>query len=241
MLKDYGKLKDLFIAKFVQKATKFLLDTRFHERKMKKGESVESFLLDLQDIASKLGKPETETLSQFLRGLSSSLKTPVMTQSPETLQEAAQMAMVAESVQKEVELEETASLKALTTGLETLTDKIDAMQKRPSYFTPMMRQMPPRGRFATAALAPTDDRQQRSWRASHSSPDGGGRNYHGSADFNMQCWSCGEQGHRQRNCPTNQQASPQARANINSNIRCYGCNNVGHIRRNCPLQARHPF
>ena len=63
----------------MHKATRFPLDTRFHEIRMKKGETVETFLLHRQETARRLNKPDSDTLGQFLRGLPSLLKSPVMT------------------------------------------------------------------------------------------------------------------------------------------------------------------
>ena len=253
---DYQKFKDAFTTNFVHKAALFLLDTRFHERKMKKGETVEAFLLDLQELAKKLNKPDSETLSQFLRGLLPSMKSLVMTQSPETLADAAQMAMVAESVQKEAEAEENNSLQstvtALTTGLQTLTSKIDSLQNRPTYhpYPPTMGQCPeldnrrPFSTRPTAATAASPGSQPFRPSSADRGSSYGHRASSGSnnqpPDSNMRCWDCGEMGHRQRNCQNRfYQASPQNRAN--PNIVCFGCNNVGHIRRNCPFQNGRPF
>lgn len=224
---EYNTFKDMFLAKFVHKAARFLLDSRFHERKMKKGETVEHFLTDLQQMARQLEKPETETLGQFLRGLPSSIKPLVMTQSPDTLNDAAQMAMVAESVQKETDAEEKSSLQStvtsLTTGLQQLSSKIDNMQRRPQ---PMGHPRPmPGGRYTAALGQAPQSRNSTSRNGQHT-------------DASMQCWSCGETGHRQRNCPK-RQASSQYRANF-QRIRCFNCNNEGHMKRNCPL-ANHPF
>ena len=133
VLKDFKKFKDAFLAKFIHKAAKFLLDTRFHERRMEKADTVEAFLLDLQDLARKLGKSDKDVLGQFLRGLKPSIKTLVMTQSPTTVADAAQLAMVAESVQKEEKqqalTEIQSTVETLCKGMDNLTTKLDTMQK----------------------------------------------------------------------------------------------------------------
>ena len=105
-----------------------------------------------------MNKPDSDTLGQLLRGLPSSLKSPVMTQSPETLSEAAQMAIVAEAVEKESDTEEPKSLQStvssLVSGLKTLTGKIEDLKRRPTRDHPPLRppQMMP-GRLSPSPMA----------------------------------------------------------------------------------------
>lgn len=194
-------------------------------------------MIDLQDMARKLDKPDSEVLSQFLRGLPPQLKSLVMTQSPTTLADAAQMAMVAESVNKEAEAEEKASLQStvanLATGLQTITEKLEELQSRPAPSAaappavPFRRPGPDYRRpilgKPVAAVGP-----QASWGAP-STCNGTGSGYSsgsssnnsnsrpGPRDAGIQCWNCQQIGHRWRYCPayvSNVQASPHARANF---------------------------
>lgn len=102
LLGNTPELKKAFLEKFQHKATTFILQTQFVERKMQPTETVEEFLTALQDIGQKLDKDEDDILGQFLRDLTPKLKTLVLTQSPDTLTQAAQMAMVAETVNNEM-------------------------------------------------------------------------------------------------------------------------------------------
>ena len=126
---------------------------------------------------------QADTLGQFLRGLSPVLKTLVMTQSPEKLADAAQMAMVAESVNKELVTSEKSvmqsSLDALTTGLQALSTKLDDMQSRlvinpiprqphNPRSTPLWQQR--RSMYAAAAAAANDPGLQQQQRQHPSRP-----------------------------------------------------------------------
>ena len=178
-----------------------------------------------------------------------------MTQSPETLADAAQLAMVAESVQKEAELEENASLKStvteLTSGLKTLTAKMEDLQKRPlqqptHQFYPRRldapRRMSSRPLFPTAVTGGHQPTAYRPLSNRQPSRD----NSSTLNDASLRCWHCDQQGHQQRNCPARfhpLQASTQNRYGANSYLRltCYGCNQIGHVRRDCPHVNRRPF
>ena len=137
----FEKFRSALILKFTNTSRKFLLDTQFHDRVMKPEDTVESFLLSLQEMGQKLGHGEDQVLSQFLRGLSSTIKTTVLTQTPETLSRACQLAMVAETVQTDQRHAEQSALQGDVTrlgrGLQTLYDKMDEIAvaaRRPSWF-----------------------------------------------------------------------------------------------------------
>ncbi len=253
---DKEKFRPLFLEQFANKASQFLIDTKFHDRKMLPGESVESFLVDLQELAAKIDKDDKQILSQFLRGLSKPIKTLVLTQSPASLALASQMAMVAESVKKEEDADQTAQLQSqvhsLSTDLASLHNKLDAslrssaaIQQRTTY-----NQQSTRRDYRQPSF---NDRQNYSQQPTYNTPVQGPQHQMGRPPFdpsgfqsayrppsrppfrrdvNMQCWSCRCYGHRQRHCP--EQASSHYLAKP-SYQRCFHCNDPGHVVQNCPF------
>lgn len=236
---DSTKLKDAFVKKFSHKATTFLLETKFHERKMAPSESVEHFVRDLQDIGQKLDKSDAEIQSQFLRGLTPRLKTLVLVQSPETLTDATQLAMVAETVNKEQQQAEKVSVESamalLTDKMSSLTSKLDTVQKdatrsRPFFqppqvnaIQPLMPPWTPRQQIPyTAAAVDSTQTRRPPFRPSQNTTRQAGLN-------NLRCWRCGTLGHTQRFCQASTSFQPRP------GIMCYMCQRFGHISRNCPL------
>jgi len=255
---DYKKLKEVFLKKFDHKATKFLTDTRFHERKMGKDETVEAYLLDLQEMARQLDKPESDVLSQFLRGLVPSLKTLVMAQSPETLAHAAQLAMVTETVQKEQEATEKKDIKGklrgMCTRLDDIKETLDQLQDQQAttmappaeyYQSPKPRrvraveQVPPKQARPDNRPTRPDRQDDRRWAADgrRGAPDNrrwAPDNRPGRPDNHPwrpdnRPWRPDTRQTRPNNQPYNARTTGQE-----DNPRCWNCGEEGHLRRNCP-------
>ena len=197
---------------------------------------MENFLRNLQDLAQKLDRTEAQVLNKFLRGLTPQLKTLVLTQSPKTLADATRIAMVAETVNKEAQGADSASMATIATSIGSLAAKLDDLTIRPSApdtLDPTLgqRQPPyqhsvPTYRRAAAVYPP---RRPQSTNRTTVDPQ-----YH---DQNMICWHCGARGHRQRHC--GQQASSSIFLRAGSV--CYTCNQRGHTFKYCPHNRAQNF
>jgi hypothetical protein len=94
------KIKQLLSGNFEGSSWKWAIESRLINRKQKPSESVDNFASDIMLWCRQLKKPESETLSIFVRGLLPSLRAFVMAKQPETFRNALDAAKLGVTVQE---------------------------------------------------------------------------------------------------------------------------------------------
>ena len=95
--KPYSAMADALRNQFHSSSDRYLLRQKLHDRKQLPTETVATYAADIRRMSRRIEMPSSETVNHFIQGLKPSLKTYVLCQQPENLEEAERHAKLKEA------------------------------------------------------------------------------------------------------------------------------------------------
>ncbi|XP_046560344.1 uncharacterized protein LOC124269371 [Haliotis rubra] len=209
----FDEIEKLFKDKYVHPTDRWALLETFVSRKLSPKEAIDTYLADLTETASLLGKSDTDLMDAFVRGLDDNTRRHVLMKQPTVLNEAVSFARLARSVipQSEDSTNVMLAIDTLRLQIAELSAKLAPVSSQINTYESRQNQRPqfPRqSRYTDRPWQPTPQ-----W----TDPIQGHNMARG-----RQCYRCGGEYDFSHSdfCPAR-------------NVQCHFCHKIGHFQRVC--------
>ena len=221
---DWDLLIRAFEEKYVQRARNFVNEKTLYDRKMKEGESVDGYILDIRKLCRALNKNEADTISRIIMNAVPKIARYLMEKNPRSIDDLEDLARRAESLYIDKNNETAAAIQAAMSPFVDRMENVAAM----SYAANLQGQLT------------FDDQQPRQNVVRQNADYSGPRQPGGGPPVGGVCWTCGQRGHYSRTCRGGRNM-PQ-RPQMGQTFTCFHCRQPGHTKSRCPslVNARQP-